>query len=189
MDHSKEPVATVIERFYHWEKTTPNNIFLRQPKGANWKEITYAEAGQEVRKMVTALQGLGLEKGDHIGIYSKNCYHWFLADLAIMMGGYVSVPLYASLPKQQLQDVIDLGDIKAIFLGKLESWGDKSNAIPENVLAIKFPHYEGNAEVNIGKDWNELIASSEPMEENFVPGLDVYGRLSLLPVRQVLLKV
>ncbi len=172
MHQSQPDIPTVIERFYHWEATTPDQVFLRQPKGDQWKTITYAEAGREARKMVTALREKGLQVGDHIGIYSKNCYHWILADLAIMMGGYVSVPLYASLPKSQLAEVIELGDLNAIFLGKLEDWGDKSEAIPEQVFAIKFPHYAGNAKVTTGTDWNDLITDCQPTTENYVPNLE-----------------
>ncbi len=169
---SSQKIPTIIEKFYHWEKTIPNKIFLRQPKGNKWHTLTYAEAGQEARKMTTALRNQGLQPGDHIGIYSKNCYHWILADLAIMMGGYVSVPFYASLPKQQLGQVIELADLKAIFLGKLDSWGDKSEVITDDLVAIKFPHYQGNAEVTAGEDWNDLTANNEPALDNFVPNLE-----------------
>ena len=170
--YNQNNIETVIERFYHWEKTTPNKIFLRQPKGDKWHTMTFAQAGQEARKMTTALRAKGLQPGDHIGIYSKNCYHWILADLAIMMGGYVSVPLYASLPKQQLAEVIELGDLKAIFLGKLDAWGDRVAAVPADVLAIKFPHYKGSATVTIGEDWNDLIADATPAMDNFAPNLE-----------------
>jgi len=51
MSEQNEPLKSIIEHFYHWEKTTPDNVFLRQPKGDNWKTLTYAEAGQEARKM------------------------------------------------------------------------------------------------------------------------------------------
>jgi len=163
---------TVIERFYHWEKTTPNKTFLRQPKGDTWHTLTFAEAGEEARRLASALEAKGLQKGDHIGIYSKNCYHWILADLAIMIGGYVSVPYYASLPKEQLKEVIKLSDIKGIFLGKLEKWGDKADAIPDSMITIRFPHYEGNAEVTVGDQWSDLIQQYEPKQENFVPNLD-----------------
>ncbi len=172
MTESAQHIPTLIERFYRWEKTTPNKVFLRQPKGDTWHTLTFAEAGQEARKMTTALREKGLQPGDHIGIYSKNCYHWILADLAILMGGYVSVPYYASLTKGQLAEVIELSDIKAIFLGKLDSWGNKAEAIPSSVTAIKFPHYEGNPKVTVGDDWNTLIANAEAASDNFVPDLD-----------------
>ncbi len=172
MSESTQHIPTLIERFYHWEKTTPDKVFLRQPKGDTWHTITYAQAGQEARKMTTALRSKGLKEGDHIGIYSKNCYHWILADLAILMGGYVSVPYYASLTKDQLSQVIELSDIKAIFIGKLESWGDKAEAIPSAVTAIKFPHYNGSAEVTVGDSWHNLIADVKPANDNYVPDLD-----------------
>lgn len=172
MAYKNENLQPLITHFYHWEKVQPNKVFLRQPKGGNWKTLTYAEAGQEARKMATALKSLGLEQGDHIGIYSKNCYHWILSDLAIMMGGYVSAPFYASLPKEQLAEVIELSDIKAIFIGKLDNWGDRAQAIPADVQAIRFPHYEGSPKVAIGEDWNALIAEHSPKADNYAPNLD-----------------
>ena len=102
----KSPIAYFLE----WEKKTPNQVFLRQPKGKTWKEITYKETAIEVRKLLQVLKDMGLKKGDHIGILSKNCYHWIIADLAISLGGYISVPYYASLPKDQLKEVIEKSD-------------------------------------------------------------------------------
>jgi len=164
---------TIIERFYHWEKTTPEKVFLRQPKGDNWKEVTWAQAGQAARKMVSALKAQGLKKGEHVAIYSKNCYHWILADLAIMMGGYVSVPLYASLTGVQLKEVVGLGDVKAIFIGKLDHWNaEHEAALDDDIITIKFPHYEGFADVTRGLDWDELLAEHIPMAENYAPKMD-----------------
>lgn len=168
----EDTIPTLIERFYHWEKETPDAIFLRQPKGREWKELTYRQAGREARKMTTALKAMGLRGGDHVGIYSKNCYHWILADLAIIMGGFVSVPLYASLPKAQLAELVKLSDLKAIFLGKLEVWGDKAEVIPDHVTAIRFPHYAGNDPVTIGQDWDYLIRTHEPEPASYRPAPD-----------------
>jgi len=163
----------LIERFYHWEAKTPDNIFLRQPNGDAWKEVSFAEAGQQARKMATALREKGLNKGDHVGIYSKNCYHWVVADLAIQIGGFVSVPLYSSLPGPQLSEVVKLGELKAIFVGKLDHWDDlHKDAIPREVLVFKFPHYQGSAIVSRGHDWDDLIQSSKPATDNFVPHPD-----------------
>ena len=167
-----DQVSTIIEQFYHWEKETPQKIFLRQPYGSEWKQITYEEAGQEARKMASALRSLGLKKGDHIGILSKNCYHWILADLAIMMAECVSVPYYASLPKNKLAEVVRLSDIKLLFVGKLDKWDDKGEAIPEGVQVIHFPHYKDNALCEMGYSWDELIGKHEPQLENPVPDLD-----------------
>ena len=161
-----------LDFFYLWEKTKPDEVFLRQPKGDNWKTLTYAEAGQEARRMTTALQAMNLQKGDHIGILSKNCYHWILADLAIMMGGYVSVPYYASLPKKQLEEVLNLSNVKALFVGKLDQWGNKSEALSPDLKVIQFPHYEGNAEITVGENWDDLIKNNGPIQGSEPRDLD-----------------
>lgn len=165
-------IKSIIEHFYFWEENTPDVIFLRQPYGNQWRTLTFKEAGLEARKMVSALKKEGLQKGDHIGIYSKNCYHWILADLAIHMGGFVSVPYYASLPKEQLKTVIGLSDLKALFVGKLDEWGSKAEILPEDLKVIRFPHYKDNAKVVTGWDWDELIKENQPMEGNYIPDLE-----------------
>lgn len=161
-----------LTSFYRWEEERPDAIFLRQPFGDNWLEISYAEAGQIARRMCTAMQSLGLQPGDHVGILSKNCYHWILADIAIMMGRFVSVPFYASLPKQQLAEVIKLSDIKLLFVGKLDTWGERVSAIPEELKVIRFPHYAGNAPVELGHDWDAIIEQHDPVEGQPQAGLD-----------------
>jgi len=167
-----QDLQSPLDLFYHWEKTKPDTIFLRQPKGDTWKTLTYAEAGQEARKMAAALQTMNLQKGDHIGILSKNCYHWILADLAIMIGGFVSVPYYASLPTKQLEEVLNLSDVKALFVGKLDKWGNKIEALSADLKIIKFPHYEGNAKIDVGENWDDLISSHAPIEGNEPRDLD-----------------
>jgi len=165
-------VKSIVEHFYHKEQQTPDAPFLRQPKGASWQVTTFAEAGQIARKMTTALQELGLQPGDHIGILSKNCMHWVLSDLAIMMGGFVSVPFYASLPKKKLEEVVELSDIKALFIGKLDSWGAKGDGLPEELICIKYPQYPDNAEITKGHDWDALVSAYPPMQGNPSPNLD-----------------
>ena len=169
---STKNMKSIIEYFYDRETNSPDAIFLRQPKGDQWLELTYAQAGQEARRIATYLAAQGLKAGDHIGLMSKNCYHWVLADLAIMMGDYVSVPYYASLSPSQLAEVIKLSDIKLLFVGKLEDWGDRKNSVPETLNVIRFPHYQGNAEITIGEDWNEIVSNNEPLEKGATPNLD-----------------
>ena len=92
-----------------------------------------------------------------------------LADLAIMMGEFVSVPYYSNLPKDTLNAILKKSDARALFVGKVEDWGNRGEGIPEDVQVIKFPHYEGNAKVDVGKDWNELIQQHDPIEGQPTP--------------------
>ena len=160
---------TLLEYFYHWVDTKPDFPFLKQPYGEVWKTLSYKEAYEEAAKMATALGKMGLKKGDHIAIFSKNCYHWILADLAIMMGGYVSIPLYHNLSPGQLQEVLELSDSKLLFAGKLDAWEKHAEMVPEDLPIIRFPHYEGNAKVTQGTSWEELTANHNPQVGRFIP--------------------
>lgn len=165
---------TLIEGFYEWEKQTPDATFLRQPFGSRWEETTWAEAGVIIRKMAAALKSLGLRDKAHVAIVSKNCREWVITDLAIIMAGYVSVPLYSTLNAEQLKEVLELGDVDAIFLGKLDIpvWDNMKAGVPKDMPAIKFPHYDDNATIDIGLDWDELLAKHEPIVDPPIPKLE-----------------
>ena len=68
-----------LEYFLHWEKTMPDQTFLRQPFGDTWKTRTWAEAGNEIRRIAGYLESLGLPSKSHIAILSKNCSEWMIA--------------------------------------------------------------------------------------------------------------
>jgi long-subunit acyl-CoA synthetase (AMP-forming) len=109
---------SLLEYFYEWEELQPNRIFLRQPEGKKWKDISWKETGSQARRMAAALLDMGLVPGDNVGILSKNCYHWIITDLALMMSGLISVPFYPNQTADQLSEVIEDGKIKLIFVVK-----------------------------------------------------------------------
>jgi len=158
--------------FYTWEKQSANKPFLRQPFGNKWEEYTWQEAGHKARKLATALRSMGLREKAHIGLVSKNCREWIIADLAIMMAGYISVPFFANLNADQLSEVLKLGDVDALFVGKLEDWGNAKKGIPADMPMIAFPHYEGNSKVEEGHQWHDFIEPHEPMQDVHEPVLD-----------------
>ena len=158
--------------FYKWEKESADKPFLRQPFGDNWEVYTWSQAGQMARKLATGLQSLGLPPRSHIGLVSKNCREWIIADIAITMAGYVSVPFFPTLTADQINQVLNLGDVKALFVGKMEVWEDMKNGVPDDMPVIRFPHYKGNSKVERGEDWNEFINRFEPLQGNPQPNLD-----------------
>jgi len=151
-------------RFYQWEKNTPDKPFLRQPFGDNWEVYTWGEVGQMARKLATGLQSLGLPPKSHIGLVSKNCREWIITDIAIMMAGFTSVPFYPTLKADQIEELIEIGDVKAIFVGKLDDWEGMKEGVPQDLPVIHFPHYEGNSKVERGHEWHSFINRFAPIE-------------------------
>lgn len=159
---------TPLSAFYKWEKQTPKQIFLRQPIDGTWRSWTYLQAGDEIRRLATALRSVNLPAGSNIAILSKNCAHWVMADLAIMMAGHVSVPLYPSLSAAGIKEILHHSEAKLIFLGKLDAYEGQQRGIDQQLHKISFPFYGPED----GLKWNDLLRINEPIWENYIPDPD-----------------
>ena len=155
--------------FYEWERKLKDKPFLRQPFGDKWEEYTWGETGQMARKLATGLKTLGLPPKSHIGLMSKNCREWIIADLAIYMAGYVSVPFFPTLNSKELKSLLHFGDVSALFMGKVNAWDEIKNGIPDDMPLIAFPHYKDCSEISVGHQWFDFINKFEPQQEDFYP--------------------
>ncbi len=118
----------------------PNKIFLHQPVNRQWQEYSWADVDHQARCIASALKIQGFEVGAKIGILSKNCAHWLIADLAIMMAGMISVPIYPTAKRTNISHIIKHADLKAIFIGKLDNPEEAQVAINADLLTIGFPY-------------------------------------------------
>ncbi len=151
-----------IEQFIHWETTTPDSLFLRQPFEGKWKTWTYKEGGEEVRRIATGLLGLKMPPRSNVAILSKNCAHWIMADLAIMMCGYTSIPLYATLTAPSIKQILEHSESKAVIIGKLDTYEAQQSGIPEGIIKIGIAEYG----VKETLTWEEL-AKNSPATNSF----------------------
>ena len=150
-----------LEKFYHWEKQASDRVFLRQPfPGKGYADITFGEAGRQVRAIAAALEAKKFPPGSHVAILSKNCAHWIMADLAIWMAGHVSIPLYPNLAEATVRQILVHSDCKLAFIGKLDDLAAYQRGIPAGMPGIAFPYHEV---ANVPK-WDDLIASVAPMK-------------------------
>ena len=131
---------TPLEMFYQWEKAMPNNPLFRWPQDGSWHELNWKEAGDQVRRVAQAIKNLNLPKGSHIGILSKNCPYWIMADYAIWLAGHVSVPLYPNLQAETINTILTHSQTKVLFVGKLDGWEAMKPGIPEDVTCFSFPY-------------------------------------------------
>ncbi|MDT8888089.1 AMP-binding protein [Aquirufa regiilacus] len=146
-----------LENFIHWAHNTPNNIYLKQPQAGNYKEYTYQESLQIVEQIGSYLnEQLSDEKPKHIGILAKNSAHWILSDLAISYAGAVSVPFYATLTSEQLNQVLVHSDCQILIVGKLDNWDEIQKGIPDSIQLIFTP----DSPCQKGIAWTEILTTT-----------------------------
>lgn len=163
-------LVTLADKFYEFERSRPTKVFLRQPVGDSFIDFTYAEAGRQARILAAYLRSLNLPPSSNIGLVSKNCAHWIITDLAIMMSGHVSVPFYATLTAAQLGQVLEHSGCPVLFVGKLDDWNGMKPGVSKDIISIQFPAYEA-ADADLIQ-WNDILERHEPMTEQFRPKLD-----------------
>lgn len=152
-----------LEMLYKWEKEKPNEIFLSQPINGVWHNWTWQEFGDEVRKMATYLKQLNLPSESKIGLLSKNCAHWLMTDMAIMMSGHVSVPLYPNLNAETLSKILSHSETKLLFVGKLDNYNEMKEGVPHEIPCITFPFYSENY-----PKWDDLLKNISPLKEDII---------------------
>jgi len=45
MSNNTTPFKSMLSHFYEWEQQQPLRVFMRQPRGRQWQDISWAEAG------------------------------------------------------------------------------------------------------------------------------------------------
>ena len=80
------------------------------------RQRTYTEMAAEVTRLANAMQGLGLTRGDHVGVMSVNSAEYVLAYYACAKLGLTFVPLNYRAKADELSYMINTAEIKALFL-------------------------------------------------------------------------
>jgi long-chain acyl-CoA synthetase len=155
------PAISPLESFLQWEKKIPNEVLFRQPINGQWKTWTWAQAGDEIRRIASGLKSLNLPAQSHIAILSKNCAQWIMSDLAIMMCGYISIPIYPTLSAHSIEPILVHSEAKAIILGKLDDYAGQKEGIPANIIKISVESYGLHEKYSLEK----FIAEQQPMND------------------------
>ncbi|MVM29221.1 AMP-binding protein [Spirosoma sp. HMF4905] len=158
-----------IDYFYKWEREKADQVYLRQSVGTTYIDYTWQEVGRQARSMATYLRSLDLPPQSPIGLVSKNCPHWLIADIAILISGHISVPLYPTLTADQLHSVLEHSQCTVLFVGKLDNWSTMRAGVPTGMLCIAFP--ENQPDVML-RPWNDILAMYPPMVESPKPEPD-----------------
>lgn len=86
----------------------------------SWKSSSYQEFVQETRAIAAGLVALGVKEGDTIALFAPSNSKWVIINMAIMLVGAVSVPVYISISNENFTHFIKSSGAKVIFVGGQE---------------------------------------------------------------------
>jgi long-chain acyl-CoA synthetase len=143
----------IQDQLAHRARSTPDQLYLSQPIEREWQTWTWAEAFDESRRVAAALERMGYRPGDRIALISRNCAHWVLADMAIILAGLVSVPIYPTAKADTIRQIIEHSGSRACFIGKVDQADERLAGIPDSIETIAMPYPEARGR----HSWDEMI--------------------------------
>lgn len=158
---SNSTQSRLLDIIYDHEASTPNLVYLTQPLGNNQVvDYTWAQTLDQARRMATHLKSLNLEPGARIGLLSKNCAHFFMAELAIWMAGYTTVAIFPTEGADTVKYVLEHSGASLLFVGKLDTWEKQLPGVPAGMPCIALP-----LAPKTGYDtWDAIAARTAPIE-------------------------
>jgi long-chain acyl-CoA synthetase len=89
---------------------------LQAKSGGAYRPISHSEVSTRVRHAARGLQSLGVRRGDRVSILSENRPEWAIADFASLTAGLTDVPIYPTLPADQIAYMLKDSGAVAIFV-------------------------------------------------------------------------
>lgn len=108
--------------FSHYRGRKDKFPIARKINGV-YEPIPYSELEQDVHAFSAYLRENGVAEQDRVAILSENRPGWYLADMAILNIGAIDVPLYPSLPPNQIEYILQNCSAKCIVVSNMLQLG------------------------------------------------------------------
>ena len=150
----------ILDYVYAHETNLGSRVFLTQPiAGGQVTDYTWAQVMDQSRRMAAHLQSRGLPRGARVAMLTKNCAHFFMAELAIWMAGYTTVAIFPTETAETIRFVLEHSEASLLFVGKLDTWPQQQPGVPEGLPCIALPLSPPTS----FERWDDIVARTPPL--------------------------
>ena len=108
--------GTLTQIFFHAVESHDLPAAYQFKKDGRYQPISHKDVLRRVRHIALGLEALGIKRGDRVGIMSENRPEWALADWACLCSGMTDVPVYPTLPADQIVHPLNDSGAVALFV-------------------------------------------------------------------------
>lgn len=123
-----------------------------------WQSLSTSDTVNQILWIAAGLQALGIKAGDKVAIMSPPTSEWTICDLAIMLMGAISVPIFHLISKDHFLYQVRQCEVKTIFV-----CGKESHEICQNYAEL-FQHIIAIEETIQFKGWllyNDILTKGQ----------------------------
>ncbi|MFT4147397.1 MAG: AMP-dependent synthetase/ligase [Micrococcaceae bacterium] len=137
-------------------------IYSRKMRG-QWVDVTIKKFQADVKIIAKSLLAQGLKPGDRVAIMSPTRYEWSLVDFAMWYAGLVSVPIFETSSRPQIEWILEDSGAKAAFVDSLE----RAQLVTDAARKVGQPleHLWQFEEGGIGTNYENLLSTSDISDE------------------------
>jgi long-chain acyl-CoA synthetase len=161
--------STIIERFHERVRNHPDKGAFRYKEGGDWKDITWGEYGDLVKKTAKSLLSLGFKHSDKIALLSGNRPAWHITDVASMSLGGATAAVYTTNSPEQVAYIVDHSDSKVAFVDtteQLEKILKVRADVPKLEKVVVFSGYQGDADKDFVMTWDDFLALGKDVADS-----------------------
>jgi long-chain acyl-CoA synthetase len=92
-----------------------DHVAARHREGEDWRELSYAEAGEAINEIALGLVDLGIQPGDRVCLLANTRVEWTLASFGISAAGGVVVPVYPTNAPSECKWVASNSGARAVI--------------------------------------------------------------------------
>ncbi|MBA3803961.1 MAG: AMP-binding protein, partial [Acidimicrobiia bacterium] len=137
-----------------------NEALVARHQGVRW---TYAEFADRVSALARGLIGLGLERGDRVGLWSPNYAEWTLVQYATAEIGVILVNLNPSYRTHELAYALNQSGAKVLFAAPSFKTSDYIDMVEQ--VQPDCPSLE-RAVFFWEDDWDEVVAGAAHVDND-----------------------
>ncbi|HEX2195717.1 MAG TPA: long-chain fatty acid--CoA ligase [Actinomycetota bacterium] len=162
------PAETLIERFQERISAHPDSVALRYKSGGAWKDITWRDYGDRVRRAGKALMAQGLKHGDKMSLLSLNRPEWHVADIGCLSIGASTAPIYVTNSPEQVAYIIGHSESKVAVVenpDQLQKVLKMRSELPSLQKVVVIEGYQGDADPELVMTWDDFLKEGDKLPD------------------------
>lgn len=161
--------SNLVDAFHASAGAKAERPFLWRKEEGAYRPVHWGEVASSVTRLARAFRDLGIEPGDRLVICAENRPEWFIADLAALTVGAVTVPAYTTHTKRDHRFLFEHSGARAVvFSGR----GVARQLLPaireldtiDVVIAIETPEDVDTGGIKLMR-WDEALARGDAADE------------------------
>ena len=144
--------GTLNEIFFESIENFDKPDALMYKSGGEYRKVSHREIERRVLHCAIGLRTLGVRPQDRVAILSENRPEWAVADYACLTSGVTDVPIYPTLPADQIAYILKDAGTVAIFLSNAEQAqkiAEIRSQVPSLLHVISFEEVGASADMTL----------------------------------------